>query len=159
MFGVLGREFHSRLARRTSHGVMRIHGPGALRHGLRSVVHGYPGITYYDIGEDIMPCSIQLSLFVDPDRTEDELLFARQLGMDCVYTWLHDDQCSYEYLAGLRQRIEAAGLRLYNAGNIRLGKSDQIHLALPGRDAMIEQFCAFIRDLGRAGIHTTTFTW
>jgi mannonate dehydratase len=98
-------------------------------------------------------------MFVDPDPAEDELLFARQLGMDCVYTWLNDDQCTYAYLAELRQRIEAAGLCLYNAGNIRLGKSDQIHLALPRRDEMIEQFCAFIRDLGRAGIRTTTFTW
>jgi mannonate dehydratase len=106
-----------------------------------------------------MSCSFKLSMYVDPNPVEDELLFARQLGMDCVYTWVHDDQCTPDYLTALRQRIESNGLQLYNVGNIRLGKSDKIHLALPGRDEMIEQFCAFIRDLGRAGIHTTTFTW
>ena len=106
-----------------------------------------------------MSCSIKLSMFVDPDPAEDELLFARQLGMDCVYTWLKDEQCTFDYLTALHERVEATGLQLYNAGNIRLGKSDKIHLALPGRDEMIDQFCAFIRDLGRAGIHTTTFTW
>jgi mannonate dehydratase len=98
-------------------------------------------------------------MFVDPNPADDELLFARRLGMDCVYTWLKDEQCTYDYLAELRRRVEAAGLRLTNAGNIRLGKSDKVHLALPGRDEMIDQFCAFIRDLGRPGIHTTTFTW
>jgi mannonate dehydratase len=106
-----------------------------------------------------MACSIKLSMYVNPSPDDEELLFARQLGMDCAYTWVHDDQCTYEYLAALRQRVEDAGLRLWNVGNIRLGKSDKIHLALPGRDEMIDQFCAFVRDLGRAGIHTTTFTW
>jgi mannonate dehydratase len=44
-------------------------------------------------------------------------------------------------------------------GSIDVGKSDQIHLALPGRDEKIAQFQDFVRDLGRAGIHVTTFTW
>ncbi len=102
---------------------------------------------------------IRLSIFVSPDPAEDELLFARQLGMECVYTWVKDYQCSYDYLAGLRRRVEAHGLVLYNAGNISLGKSDKIHLGRPGRDDMIAQFQDFLRNLGRASIHTTTFTW
>jgi mannonate dehydratase len=105
------------------------------------------------------PCLLKLSMFITPDPEEEELLFARQLGMDCVYTWLNENQRSPEYLTRLRQRVEAAGLVLYNAGSIALGKSDKIHLALPGRDEMIEAFATFIRSLGQAGIHTTTFTW
>ncbi len=104
-------------------------------------------------------CPLKLSMFITPDPEEDELLFARQLGMDCVYTWLDENQRSPEYLIQLRQRVEAAGLELYNAGSIALGKSDKIHLALPGRDEMIDAFATFIRSLGQAGIHTTTFTW
>jgi mannonate dehydratase len=50
-------------------------------------------------------------------------------------------------------------LTLYNAGNYHIAKSDKIHLALPGRDEVIAQFQQFIRNLGQAGIHTTTFTW
>lgn len=106
-----------------------------------------------------MSCSLKLSMYISPDPAEEELQFAQRLGMDCVYTWIKDDQCTYDYLAALRLRVEAVGLQLYNVGNIRLGKSDKIHLALPGRDEMIEQFCDFLRHLGRAGIHTTTFTW
>ncbi|HEY9075624.1 MAG TPA: mannonate dehydratase [Anaerolineaceae bacterium] len=103
--------------------------------------------------------AIQFSMFIQPDPKEEELLFARQLGMQCVYTWLKDHQRTTEYLIGLRQRVERHGLRLYNAGNMTVAKSDKIHLALPGRDEIIADFQAFIRSLGKAGIHTTTFTW
>jgi mannonate dehydratase len=87
------------------------------------------------------------------------LLFAKQLGLDYVYTWVEAHQRGYDFLANLRQRVAEAGLTLYNAGNYDVAKSDKIHLALPGRDEVIAEFKTFIRNLGRAGIHTTTFTW
>jgi mannonate dehydratase len=62
-------------------------------------------------------------------------------------------------LARLRRRVESYGLRLYNVGNIDVAKSDRVHLALPGRDQVIEEFQTFVRDLGRVGIGVTTFTW
>ena len=102
---------------------------------------------------------IKLSMKVDPNPDNDELLFAKQLGLNYVYTWVDADQRSYDYLASLRQRIADTGLTLYNTGNFDVAKSDKIHLALSGRDEVIEQFQQFIRNLGRAGIHTTTFTW
>jgi len=98
-------------------------------------------------------------MFIEPDPSEDELLFAGQLGVDCVYTWVRPEQRAYDYLARLRERVEAHGLRLYNVGNIAVAKNDKIHLALPGRDQAIADFQAFVRDLGRAGIGVTTFTW
>jgi mannonate dehydratase len=100
-----------------------------------------------------------LSMFIDPEPSDDELLFARQLGVDCVYTWIKTQQRAYEYLVRLRGRVESFGLRLYNVGNMDVAKNDKIHLALPGRDRAIADFQAFIRDLGRAGIDITTFTW
>jgi mannonate dehydratase len=100
-----------------------------------------------------------LSMFIEPDPSDDELLFARQLGVDCVYTWIKTQQCTYEYLARLRERVESHGLHLYNVGNMDVAKNDKIHLALPGRDRVIADFQAFVADLGRAGIGVTTFTW
>jgi mannonate dehydratase len=104
-------------------------------------------------------CSIRFSMSIRPDPSDKELLFARQLGIPCAYTWVSPEQRSYDYLARLRERVEAAGLTLYNVGNFHVGKSDAIHLALPGRDERIAEFQAFVRNLGRAGIHVTTFTW
>jgi len=102
---------------------------------------------------------IKLSMYIRPDPSDDELLFAYQLGMACVYTWINDDQCNYATIHQLRQRVEAAGLQLWMVGNMSLGKNDKIHLALPGRDEAINRFQEFVRVLGRAGIRHTTFTW
>ena len=100
-----------------------------------------------------------LSMFIEPEPSDDELLFARQLGVDCVYTWIRTQQRTYEFLARLRERVESYGPRLYNVGNMDVAKNDKIHLALPGRDRVIADFQAFVADLGRAGIGVTTFTW
>ena len=51
-------------------------------------------------------------------------------------------------------RSNAVQRRLHGTGQM-----DKIHLALPGRDETIEQFKQFIRNLGQAGVYTTTFTW
>lgn len=102
---------------------------------------------------------IKLSMMVDPRPTQDQLKFAKQLGLDHVYTWVNEDQRDYDPLRNLYQTVKDAGLTLYNAGDYRIAKSDKIHLALPGRDEVIEEFKRFIRNLGKAGIHTTTFTW
>ena len=101
----------------------------------------------------------KISLAISPDATPDELLFARQLGVDCVYTWVRDDQRNVSYLKSLRQKVEDQGLILWNVGNIAVAKSDKIHLALPGRDEVIADFQAFVEMLGEAGIPITTFTW
>lgn len=101
----------------------------------------------------------KLSLNISSDATPDELLFAQQLGVDCVYTWVRPEQRSVEYLTDLRRRVEDAGLILWNVGAYDIAKSDKIHLALPGRDDVIAQFQEFVHNLGEAGIHITTFTW
>ncbi len=101
----------------------------------------------------------KLSMRISPAATPEELRFARQLGVDCVYTWVKGDQRDAAFLTDLRHKVEAEGLTLYNVGNMDVAKSDKIHLALPGRDEVIAQFQAFVRALGEAGIYVTTFTW
>ena len=102
---------------------------------------------------------IKFSMSVGSNPHVDQLLFAKQLDLDCVYTWVGGKQQEYEYLSNLRRKVEDAGLILWNVGSNEVGKCDKIHLALPGRDEMIEKFKTFVRNLGKAGIHTTTFTW
>jgi len=96
---------------------------------------------------------------IRPDAQDEELQFASQLGVPCVYTWVRPEQRSYGDLSRLRERVESYGLELYMAGSYDLGKSDKIHLALPGRDEDIAKLQEFVRDLGRVGIKHTTFTW
>jgi mannonate dehydratase len=103
--------------------------------------------------------SLRFSMMISPDAIEDELSFARQLGVPCVYTWVRDDQRDLASLMTLRHKVEDAGLDLYMVGNMTVAKNAAIHLALPERDAVIEAYRAFVENLGRAGIGVTTFTW
>jgi len=102
---------------------------------------------------------VNFSMKIDPCPTPEHLQCIRQLGVTHVYTWVHDNQRDVRSLRRLRETVEDAGLCLYNVGNTHVAKSDKIHLALPGRDAVIAEFQQFARNLGQAGIHTTTFTW
>ena len=102
---------------------------------------------------------LRFSIGVTPEPTDEDLLFARQMGIPCVFTWVKPEQMGYDSLARLRERVEKAGLVLHNVGNLGVGKCDKIHLALPGREERIETFKTFIRNLGKAGIRVTTFTW
>ena len=102
---------------------------------------------------------IHLSINIPPDPTDEDLQFACQLGVDYVYTWQAESKINVDYLIGLRKKVESYGLTLYNVGSFEIGKNDKIHLALPGRDDAIDRFGRFLRNLGEAGISTTTFTW
>ncbi len=103
--------------------------------------------------------SFHFSIQIDPQATRQELDFVRQLGVTHVYTWVRDDQITAAVLRTLREKVEDAGLILYNAGHFGIAKNDHIHLALPGREQAFANFRSFLYALGEAGIHLTTFTW
>jgi len=107
----------------------------------------------------VTTCKVKFSMAIRPDAQDEELKFASQLGVPCVYTWVRSEQRNYDDLARLREKVESYGLELYMTGSYDLGKSDKIHLALPGRDEDIAKLQEFVRNLGRAGIRHTTFTW
>jgi mannonate dehydratase len=103
---------------------------------------------------------IKICVMVSPDTRDEELIFAKQLGVTHVFTWVDTEGPSeYQSLFSIRKKIESFDLTLHNVGHNKLAKVDRIHLNLPGRDEAIERFKEFIRNLGKAGIHTTTFTW
>ena len=54
---------------------------------------------------------IKLSALINPDPSDDELLFLRQLGLEYCYTWVDDAQTNYPYLARLKERVGQAGLQ------------------------------------------------
>ena len=107
---------------------------------------------------DLNP-GIKLSMLIPPQPSAADLRFVAELGLTHVFTWVPAELSGVAELTALRRRVEGAGLTLFNVGHGSLGKCDQVHLALPGRDAAIARFAAFLRHLGAAGIHTTTFTF
>lgn len=95
------------------------------------------------------------------------LRLAAQIGVSDIVTGrpAEDSGPVWDFLAllRLRQRIEAAGLRLGVIEGIPV--SDNIKLGLPGRDEDLNHFCESLANMGAAGIpilcynFMTAFGW
>ena len=94
---------------------------------------------------------------ISPTFTDEDLAFFRNMGIEYATIWVNSDRCNYEYFSTTRQKLEAAGIKLLNIGNLDLHCDPDMVLALPGRDRKIEQYKQYLRDLGKAGIHYTTY--
>ena len=102
---------------------------------------------------------LKFSMLIDPRCEREELEFAVQLGFEGVYTWLRDEDLCYDAVCRIKQKTEAAGLKLYTAHSLRLSKNTSVILGQSGRDAVIEEYQILLHTLGRAGVPSTNFTW
>ncbi len=98
---------------------------------------------------------IKISLQIPNEFTEEDLTFAKQIGVD--YVSVPTRGGTYEIFAGFKQRVEAAGLKVANIGNSSVHNMPEVTLNLPGRDQKIEEYKQYLRDLARAGIYYTTY--
>ena len=57
----------------------------------------------------------------------------------------------------LKQKVEAAKLKVWNIGNSNVHNMQDVTLNLPGRDQKIEEYKTFLRNLAKAGIFYTTY--
>lgn len=123
-----------------------------------------------------LPMRVGLGQFMEP--TDRKLRFIRQLGVedillnmyqyDAEYEHMPDDESmplegegkwSYENLRSLRERIEAAGLRLNAIENVPISFYDKAMLGKDGGDEQIENMKETIRNMGRAGIPIFGYHW
>jgi len=108
-------------------------------------------------GRPLDPLSpgIKISLQIPGDFTAEDLVFAKQLGVEFVSIPTRGG--TYETFARYKQRVEAAGLKVANIGNANVHNMPEVTLNLPGRDQKIEEYKQYLRDLARAGIFYTTY--
>ncbi len=98
---------------------------------------------------------IKISLQLPTDYDDEDLTFARQLGVE--YVSLGNKNATAESLIAHKKRIEAAGLKVANIGNVSVHNMEAVTLNLPGRDAKIEEYKQYLRNLGKAGLTYTTY--
>jgi len=98
---------------------------------------------------------IKISLQISANAIEEDLQFARQMGVD--YVSLGRAGATAEMLVEVKKKIEAAGLKVANIGNSNVHNMHEVTLNLPGRDQKIEEYKQYLRNLGQAGIHYTTY--
>jgi mannonate dehydratase len=89
--------------------------------------------------------------------TDEKLLFLKQLAVEYVSVASTPDLRTAEGFMQIKKRYASAGITVWNIGNSDVHNMPEVTLNLPGRDRKIEQYKQYLRDLGKAGIHYTTY--
>ena len=104
-----------------------------------------------------LPPGIKVSLQISSDASDEDLQFAQQLGVAYVNIPTGGRRATLENFIRLKQRVEAANLKVWNIGNSNVHNMPEVTLNLPGRDQKIEEYKNFLRNLAKAGIFYTTY--
>lgn len=91
--------------------------------------------------------------------TKEHLDYLRQMGVESLEVRLLAAQSSYDHIVRIRDTVQEAGFQLFEIMVDDRYNLPKTALGLPGRDEEIQFFKRWIRDLGRAGIDTTTYCW
>jgi len=91
--------------------------------------------------------------------TEPHLTYLKQMGVEYLEVRTPAAHSSYEELVAMKRKVEDAGLRVFEIMLADKYSSPEFTLGGPRRDEEIEFFKNFLRDLGRAGVDTTTYAW
>src|SRR6266516_3268135 len=100
---------------------------------------------------------IKVSLQISTDATDEDLQFAQQLGVAYVNIPTGGRKSTLENFIHLKQRVEAANLKVWNIGNSNVHNMPEVTLNLPGRAQKIEEYKNYLRNLAKAGIFYTTY--
>jgi len=100
---------------------------------------------------------LKITVQVGSDPSDEDLQFVNQLGAQYVSIWVGGQQATSENFVRLRQKVEGAGLKVWNIGNSSVHNMPEVTLNLPERDKKIEEYKAYLRNLGKTGIYYTTY--
>lgn len=100
---------------------------------------------------------IKVSLQIPTNPSDEDILFAKQLGVEWVNIPSGGTASTLENFTAWRKRVEAHGMKVWNIGNSNVHNMEQVTLNLPGRDQKIEEYKQFLRNLAAAGLSYTTY--
>jgi mannonate dehydratase len=101
---------------------------------------------------------IQIAIQTSAEASDEDLQFFEQLGVEWAMVGINrPEQHSLDFYKQLVKRFGDHGLKIYRITNLGVHNAPEITLNLPGRDAKIEEFKQFIRNLGAAGIKYNTY--
>src|SRR4051794_39286297 len=102
------------------------------------------------------PPGIKLGLATPAEPTDEDLVFYKQLGVDCVFCAVPPKFNSAEGLLQIKKRYSDAGLTVHSMRNLAVTNNQtDIVLNRPDRDQKIGYYKTWLRNLGKAGFHYT----
>jgi mannonate dehydratase len=101
---------------------------------------------------------IQIAIQTSADASDEDLQFFQQLGVEWAMVGIRTpEQHNADFYKSLVKRFGDYGLKIYRITNLGVHNVPEITLNLPGRDAKIEEFKQFIRNLSAAGVKYNTY--
>ena len=91
--------------------------------------------------------------------TPEHLVYLKQMGVEAIELRMMAPDYSLESLLEIKQRVTSAGLEIHELMLQDKYSPHTVTLGREGRDEDIALLQSFVRDLGRAGIHYTTYAW
>jgi len=85
--------------------------------------------------------------------------YLKQMGVEYLEIRIPSERSSLKNIIEIRDKVEKAGLKVFEIMLADKYNFKGAALGFPGRDEEIVFFQNFLRDLGRAGIDTTTYAW
>src|SRR5262245_49527207 len=90
------------------------------------------GLLRYAAGQTKPVGSIKLGTMFTDRPTENDLAMLRHTGVEAVSIWTSAQNNSAEWMIGIRKKLEASGVEVYNIGVIDLHCDPMLTLSLPG---------------------------
>ena len=100
---------------------------------------------------------VKLCVSATAEPTDNDLLFLKQLGIGHVSINAPAHLRTAEGFVQIKKRYADAGITVWNILNMTVHNMPEVTLNLPGRDQKIEDYKNYLRNLGKAGIHYTTY--
>lgn len=101
---------------------------------------------------------IQIAIQTGSDASDEDLQFFQQLGVEWAMVGIRDQSLhTLDYYKHTVKRFADHGLKIYRITNVSVHNVPEITLNLPGRDAKVEEFKQFIRNISAAGVKYNTY--
>src|ERR1035437_149940 len=100
---------------------------------------------------------VKLCVSSSANPTDSDLLFLKQLVIGYVSVGSPPNLRTAEGFLQIQKRYADAGITVWNIGNASVHNMPEVTLNLPGRDQKVEDYKNYLRNLGKAGIHYTTY--
>ncbi len=100
---------------------------------------------------------IRISVQVGGNPSDEDLQFVKQLGVEYVNLNTGGKDATLENFVRLKEKVEAASLKVWNIGNSNVHNMEEVTLNLPGRDRKVEEYKEYLENLGKAGVRYTTY--
>jgi mannonate dehydratase len=102
------------------------------------------------------PNNIKIAHRLSARITDDDLLFLKQIGLRWARVEFGNGPVTFDSLRETRQRFARFGMKIYSGVHYAY-RSPVVQLGQPGRDKLIEEYCTFLRDLGRLEIPVASY--